>query len=85
VEDFVVPVDEKLKMEPPACPHSSESQPYPRLHQKRGGQLGKGGDCPPLLCPCGVPAGILYPDLMPPRQEICGAIEVSPEEAMRMI
>ena len=31
------------------CPHNPESQPYPGLHQKKGGQQGKGGDPAPFF------------------------------------
>ena len=34
-------------------------QPYSRLHQKRNGQQGQGGDCSPLLCSCENPSVVL--------------------------
>ena len=46
----------KTEYEPTLCPCSSESQLYPGLQQKRGGQQGEGGGCPALLCPCDAPS-----------------------------
>ena len=38
------------------CPCGSESKWDPGLHQKKDGQQGQGGDCPPLLCSCEAPS-----------------------------
>jgi len=45
------------------CPCSPESQPYPRLHQKKCGQQVKGGDSAPLLCIGETLPGVLQLDL----------------------
>ena len=38
-------------------------QKYPGLHQKKRGQQGEGGDCPPPFCPCKAPPEVLCPGL----------------------
>jgi len=58
---------------------------YPRLHQKRGSKQDEGGDCPPLLCPCEAPFGVLSPGLGHSVPEGCGVIGVGPEEATEII
>ena len=56
-KDLGILVDVKTEHEPAVCACSLKGQWYPGFCQKRGGQQGKGGDCPPLLCPCEASAG----------------------------
>ncbi|RMC03303.1 hypothetical protein DUI87_20498 [Hirundo rustica rustica] len=46
--DLGVLLDGKLNMSQ-QCPDSQESRPCPGVHQEQHHQLGKGGDCPPVL------------------------------------
>ena len=69
-KDLEVLVGERLNM----------SQQYSGLHQKEGGQQGEGGDCPPPLCLCAAPSGVLHPGMGLPVQEGCRAVGESPEE-----
>jgi len=47
--------------EPAMCHHSPESQVYPEVHSKKGGQQSEGGDPAPLLCAGETSAGALCP------------------------
>ena len=50
-----------------AC--SPESQPYPALYQKKGGQQAEGGDSAPLLCAIGTSPGVFHLDMESSVQE----------------
>jgi len=68
------------------CSHSPESQLYPGLHQKQGGQQVEGSDSALLLCSGETPPEVLHPALKPSVQEgLHGAIGAGPEEATKMI
>jgi len=77
-KDSEVLAEDKLNMSQQCA--LGEDQWYPESQQKRGGQQEERGDCPPLLCPREVPAGILCPSLRPPTQEGRGAFREGPEE-----
>ena len=55
--------------------------PFSGLHQKRGGQKDKGGDCSILLCLREAPSAVVLPDLGLSTQEGCGAFVAHPEES----
>ena len=74
------PGGRKSGHEPPLCASHQESQLYPGLLQKRGGQHEEGGDCPPLLCLCEAPSRVLRPGVGPPAQEECKAVGGGPED-----
>ena len=61
------------------CAFSPASQVYIGLHQKRGGQQGKGVVCPPLFCPHEAPTctTVSSPGALSTR---CGVIGVGPVE-----
>jgi len=64
-------------------PGSSESQPYPGLHQKKHGQQCKGGEPACLLCTAEASPGVLRPDVESSIQERHGPTEALPEESHR--
>lgn len=76
-------VDGKTQYELALCTCIPEDQLYPELHQKRGGQQGKRGDCPCLLCPFEAPLGALCPGLGSPTQEIRQVFGDGPEEGVK--
>jgi len=73
----------KTGCEPTVCPRSTESQPYPGLHQKKCGQQVEGGDPAPLLCTDETSPGVLHPDVESSVQERCVAVGAYPEEGHR--
>lgn len=79
-KDLGVVVDEKLNMSQQCVLIDPKGQWYPGYYQKRGGQQGKGIDCPLLFCPCEASAGPLHPILRNPTQEGCEAFGEGPEE-----
>jgi len=50
------------------------------LPRKRGGQQGERGDCPPLLCPCKSPSGVLCPGLELSVEEEFGVVGADAEK-----
>ena len=66
--------------EPAMCVHSTESQPYPGLHQKKHGQQVEGSYLAPLLCAGETQLGVLHPDVESSGQERCGSVGVHPEK-----
>ena len=58
------------------CACGLEGQLCSGLHQKRGGQQGKGGDCPPHE----ILFRVLCPNLRPTVQGACGAVGGDPEK-----
>ena len=62
------------------CACSSQGQPCPGLHQKKGGQQVKGGDSAPLLCSSETSPRLLCPALEPSAQEGHRDVAVDPEE-----
>ena len=71
--------------EPAACPHSSESQPYAGLHQKKRGQQGKGGDPAPLLCAGEASPEVLHPDVESSVQGDMDLLELIQRRDTKMI
>ena len=62
------------------CSRGPEGQPYPELHQKKGGPQVEEGDSDPLLCAGETTPGVLHPALEPSAQEGHGTVGVCPEE-----
>jgi len=65
---------------PAVRPHSPETQPYPGLHQKKGGQQVEGGDPAPLLCAGETSPGELHPDVESSVQMRYGCVGECPEK-----
>jgi len=63
------------------CARSLESQPYPRLHQKKYRQQVKECDSAPLFGSGETPPGVLHPTLEPSAQERHGPVGVGLEES----
>lgn len=55
----------KAGHEPAMCTYSPESQPNPRLHQRKHNKEVKGGDSAFLLCSGATLPGMLYSALEP--------------------
>ena len=66
--------------EPAMCSHSTESQPYPWLHQKMHNQQVKGDDSAPLLCTSEASPGVLHPHVVFSVQERHRAVGAHLEE-----
>ena len=61
-------------------PRSSESQPYPGLHQKQSGQQVKRGDPAPLISSGKTSPDILHPDVETSEQDRHGPVGVPPKK-----
>lgn len=49
------------------------------------GDSRQGGHCPPLLCPCEAPSGVIHPGLGLQAQEGYGAVGTGSEVATKML
>lgn len=81
-------VDEKLDMTWQCALTAQESQLCPWLHPKQCGQQGEGGEStPPLLCASTWSAASSSGTQLwaSPKQEGCGPVWASPEEARKII
>lgn len=76
-----VVVDEKLNVSQWCVPAAWKAG---AIHEKRGGQQNKRGDCSPLLRPHEATLVVLQPGLGPPAQEECGAVIEGPEDGPRL-
>ena len=67
------------------CPHGSENQLYPGLHQKKHGQQDEEGDPAPLLCAGVASPAQLQPGVEPSVQERCRPVGDIQRRATEMI
>lgn len=60
------------------CACSPENKPYPRLHQKKWDQQGKGGDSHIPFHSCETSIVVVYSGLRSPTKERHGPVGVTP-------